>query len=813
VRVLLQDLRYAVRALRRTPAFSVAAIATLALGIGATTAVFSVVNAVLLQPLPFSQPERLVTIWERDPAQPQAVVEVSHYTYEHWRKNSRTLSHVAVFGSVNWGHTLTGSGDPVFIPAAGVSHTFFTTLGTPPSLGRTFVPDDDRPGAAPVVVVSHTFWAERLAANPRAVGTKLMLDDTPHTIIGVMPEGFDFPQGSQLWSPEQPVLFEGGKNWSIDPLTAPGFGVFYAVARLRPGTTFDAARAELDGFLAREQASYKSDRKFNAVLTPLRRHIFGDTEPSLRALFITVSLVLFVACVNVAGLMLARAIARQADTAVRISLGAGKWRLIRQWLMESAVLACCSGILALLLARAAIPLFVALAPATIPRLDAVSIDPRTLACLAGASLLAMLICGLTPALRVPVGVQALGGRRGTTTAQHVRFRNALVVAEVSIAFVLVVAAGLFVQSLRNLRAIDLGFEPSRVLTLNASVDEARHRQFLDALLDRVRHQPGVQSAAAMYLRPLELGPIGMDTTVLLEGQRPWPALDFEKNPTLVWEAITPDYFRTMGVRVARGRDFAASDTGRSPRVVIVSEPLARRLWPGRDPIGQKVLPASAPKDAGGREIWSTVVGVVDDVHYRGLTDTRYDIYAPASQSKELIDQLVIKVDGSPLGVTGAVRSAARQLDRSAVVDGITTMSAVVERARAPWTLNAWLFGALGAIGLLLAAIGLYGLLAYVVTERTREMGVRMALGATAGDILRLIVRSGCTLGGAGVVIGLALTMQVTGLLRSLLFEVKPLEPVLLAVAVAVFVCVAALASFIPARRATRVDPAISLRAE
>jgi predicted permease len=436
-----------------------------------------------------------------------------------------------------------------------------------------------------------------------------------------------------------------------------------------------------------------------------------------------------------------------------------------------------------------------------------------MACIAAASLLAALICGLAPALRVPLGVAALGGRRGTATIQHVRFRNGLVIAEISVAFVLVVAAGLFVQSLRNLRAIDLGFEASQVLTLNAGVDEARHRQFLDALLERVRHQPGVVSAAAMYLRPLELGPIGMDTTVLLEGQRPWPALDVEKNPTLVWEAVTPDYFQTMGVRIVRGRDFAAADTDRSPRVVIVSEPLARRLWPGRDPLGQKILPASAPKDADGREIWSTVVGVVDDVRYRGLTDTRYDIYAPASQSKEPINQLVIKVDGNPLGIAGAVRSAARELDRTAIVDGITSMSAVVDRARAPWTLNAWLFGALGAIGLLLAAIGLYGLLAYVVSERTREMGVRMALGATAGDILRLVVRSGFVLAGTGIAIGLVLTLQVTGLLGSLLFEVKPLEPVLLAAAVGVFVSVAVLASFIPARRATRVDPAVSLRAE
>jgi predicted permease len=768
---------------------------------------------VLLQPLPFSHPERLVTIWERDPAQAQAVVEVSHYTYEQWRKQATTLSNVAVFGSVNWGHTLTGFGDPVFVPAAGVSHTFFATLGTPPALGRTFVPADDLPGAAPVVVVSHRFWTERLAADPRAVGTKLTLDGAPHTVIGVMPDGFDFPQGSLLWSPEQPILAEAGKSWSVDPLTAPGFGIFYAVARLKPGMTADAARAELDGFLAREQASYHSDRRFDAVLTPLRRHIFGDTEPALRALLITVALVLLVACVNVAGLMLARAIARQADTAVRMSLGAGRWRLLRQWLMESAVLACCGGVLAVLLARAAIRLFVALAPATIPRLDSVAIDPRTLACLAAASIFAALVCGLTPALRLPAGTQALGERRGTATAQQVRFRNGLVVAEISVAFVLVVAAALFVQSLRNLRAIDLGFQSSRVLTLNASVDEARHRQFLDALLDRARHLPGVRSAAAMYLRPLELGPIGMDTTVLLEGQRPYPALDFEKNPTLVWEAVTPDYFRTMGVRLVRGRDFATSDTDRGPRVVIVSDALARRLWPGKEAIGQKLLPASAPKDASGHEIWSTVVGVVDDVRYRGLTDTRFDIYAPASQSKELINQLVVKVDRDPLAVVGAIRSAARELDRTAIVDGITTMAAVVERARAPWTLNAWLFGALGAIGLLLAAIGLYGLLAYVVTERTREMGVRMALGATAGDILRLIVRNGFVLGGAGVAIGLLLAIQTTRFLGSLLFEVKPLEPALLAFAVAVFVGVAALASFIPARRATRVDPAVALRTE
>ena len=816
---MLEDLRYSVRLLRRHAALTSAVVCTLALATGLNTAVFGVVDHVLLRPLPIDAPDRVAVIWPRERANPATIGEVSYATFRSWQGELRSFGSLAAMGSANWSLIL-HEGDPVTLPVAAVSASFFRLLGTSAAIGRTFVPEDDRGGVARVAVISHASWTARFAADPGIIGRPLRFKDAVYTIVGVMPQEFDYPRGVELWVPLVPQLVDASAKWKTDVVGDPGFGVLFVLGRLKDGVSFETARREVSEIIAGDAG--KGFRPgMQAALTPLDTHIYGTTRPALIALAVCVAFVLLIGCANVAVLLLARAAARAHETAVRVAMGASRLRIARQSLSDAFVLAALGTAAGLLLAYWGVNALVAMAPDNVPRLDAVQFDVRVFGFAVIVCVCTTLLVGLGPGLQA--SRWTLGtvlNQDGARLARSNRLRHAFVVAQVGLALVLLVSAGLVGRSFANLLRLDIGFDPVNVLTLDVSVPDAtsvRHNQFYTALLARLTAMPGVESAGAVFQRPLEHAGIGMDAPILIEGQRVGLEFrDWERNPTANFESVTPDYFRAIGTRVLRGRAFTSRDDDRAPRVAIVSDRLARRLWPGQDPIGRRIHAPGVVtvSDVAVQERWPLVVGVVEDARYRGLSDPRFDLYVPYLQHSELlVKHLMVRTRQETLAVVNAIRHNARTLESTALIENVRTMDGIVGDALAPWRFSASTLGLLGILALALASLGVYAIVNQSVVERTREIGVRVAVGARPRQIATLVMRDGLRLTMVGIAIGLAAAVFASRVLTTLLYNVQPRDPLTLIGMALLFACVSTAAMLVPMWRAIRVDAISALKRE
>jgi putative ABC transport system permease protein len=815
-----QDLRYALRGLRQRPGFTLVAVLTLALGIGANTAIFSVVNGVLLRPLPYERPERLAMIWGHRNQQPLAELSVPEY----WDLRERTRSFAGIAAFTDGNINLTGTGTPERIRAGYLTANTMAVLGVAPARGRGFTAEEDLPGGAPVVLLGDGLWRRRFGADPTVIGRVLTLDDTPTTVVGVMPPDFQLPTHyagapKELWAPMQldPAINRGVRGWHF----------LEVIGRLRDGVALEAASAEtstlMRGMLTAYPMEYTSE--FDGSATSMSQSVVGDVRPALLVLLGAVALLLLMACANVAGLLLARSEVRQREIALRTALGAARSRLVRQLLTESLLLASAGGLVGLLLAVWGVQGLVLAAPPSVPRLDAVGIDLRVLGYTLGVTLLTGILFGLAPALHTVrgdlTGALTDGGRAGTTGRGRQRVRQALVAGQVAVALVLVTGAGLLVQSFLRLRQVDPGFVPERLLTARVELSPVRYdsndvrRRFYENLLERLRSIPGVRSAATVRALPmtgrLEIG----DWSFILEGQAASPPLPSDWHPA-DWQVVSPGYFETMGIPMLQGRDFTASDGLGAPGAMIVNRTLARQVWPDGDALGRRVLLGGGDADS----VWRTVVGIVGDVRHRGLTASpRPEMFLPYAQfpagtgNAPPSMHVVLRAAGDPSALASALGAAVAALDPDVPLSGVQTMEAAMGSWAAERRLIMLLVSGFALVALVLGSVGIYGVMAHLVAQREREIGVRMALGALPGQILRLVVSQSAWLVGGGIVAGTIGALAVTRLLTGMLFQVRPTDPLTLIGTALVLVVAAAGATLVPALRAVRTDPAHALRSE
>ena len=810
----LQDVRFGARSLRRNPAFAAIAILTLALGIGANAAIFSVVNTVLLRPLPWSEPDRAVMIWSKWTAFDKTWVATGEVV--DYRRRAQTLSEVAAWGEgqVN----LTGDGDPERVAAASVTANLFPTLGVGAMMGRTFSAAQDVRNGPNVVVLGHALWSRRYAADPGIVGRTIQINGDAYEVTGVMPPGFvlptDYqnPEPSQLWLPQQ-----------MDPAsTDHGSHGLYAVGRLKPGATVEQAADELHGIAVAmtNEGLYPKQMQFDTVVLSLTDEVVGSVRRAIWLLFGAVAFLLLIACANVANLLLARAEGRQREIAVRAALGASGFRVMRQLLTESLVLTGIATVVGLALAFAGVRFVGWWNPANVPRVADVAVNLRVLLFTAAVAVFTSLAFSLAPAvraLRVDLTDSLKDGAQGASSGGgRQRFRHALVVVEMALAVVLLVGAGLMLRSLWALQRVQLGFDPSQVLTMRLSLPAASYQtpeqvvDFYNRLLDRVRALPGVRAAGAV--RALPLGSTIGDFGLRVEGFTPTPGTGAKGD----WQIATPGYLEAMGERVIRGRGITADDKTDTMLVALVNEEMVRRYWAGRDPIGGRFqIGGGVPNRP-----FVTVVGIVANVRHNGITEgVKEKFYVPHTQWHKSVGNairsmtLVMKAQGDPRALTSTVRQTIRELDANLPVAGIRTMDDVVAATLSAPRFTGMLLGVFAVLALVLSAIGIYGVLSYVVSRRTREIGIRVAIGAGRGQVLRLVLGSGVGLALVGIVLGLAAAASLSRLMTTLLHDVQPGDPATYAAVAAALTVVAIAASLIPAWRATRVDPVRALKAE
>ena len=681
--MLLADLRQAARQLRASRGYTTAVVLTFACAIAASTAIFSAVNAVLLRPLPVRDPGQLHVVWQTDEGG-QAVVELTHRHLREWREHGSVFRDAAVMGSHTWSAVLEGRGDPSRIFFAGVSAGFFDVMGVQPMLGRGLRPEDDVPTARAVAVLNYAAWVRRFGADPSVVGTSMTLDGDKVEIVGVMPPDLDVPRGAEFWVPVVPVLASGtpSQTTALDRV-----GIFYVLGRTAaPASSAEVATA-LNALEARLDASITGRLRWGtrAVVTPFMDHVFGPVRRALTVLWIAVGVLLLIACANVSGLMLTRISRRRQQDAIRRAVGASPWAVSRLWMAEMLLLAAAGGAAGLLLGHALTAAVVALAPDDLPRLTDIRVDLRVSLFAFGCVMAAALVSSLVPlrGVRRTPALLVLEGERLTASRGSVRWRTGLVVLQIALAVVLLVGAGLVVRSFRALTSVELGFTSDRVLSLTVQPRGANRppNEFLHEFLERVRAVPGVESAGAVFLRPLMLGPIGQGARVVLEGPSETQA-SADRNPTLNYQIATAGYFETLKIPLRAGRLFTDHDRTGTERVAIVSESTARRLWPGQDPIGRKLaMSAFTPGSKG--LVWRRIVGVVSDVRYRALDEVQLDVYDPALQTGRPADNVLIRTAGDSMRAAAAVAALAREMDSTAIVDNITTLDRVVQRAEAP----------------------------------------------------------------------------------------------------------------------------------
>ena len=806
-----QDLRYAIRILAKSPGFTAVAIFTLAVGIGANTAIFSVANALLLRPLPFAHPDRLVLISAGRKADRADRRPLSWPRYTMIDANQRSFRAVAAFTRETF--NLTGNGDPAQIEAARVSWNFFDVLGVRPAAGRWFRADEDQPAGDSVIVISHGLWMRRLAGSPGVIGQHVTLDSRDYTIIGVTPAAFRFGLlGAEvdIYAPRVVDL-----NLITPAQAQAGTGFLTLVARLRDGVEIPRAQAEMDTLAAEYRSGHANFPDADANLVVLVANLRDEMVSGLRAavliLFGAVGLVLLIACANVSSLLLSRAAGRQREIAVRLAIGASRAGLVRQLCTESLLLALVGGALGACLGLWGTRVLGGMAQGSLARAGVIRADATVLAFTAAVSVLAGLVFGLAPALAVSRPdlntVLRSEGRGSTAGRRRNRFRSLLVVSQVALSTVLVIGAGLLVRSFLELRGVTAGFDTSHLLTMNITLPPARYGTgapmiaFYDRLLRQVRSVPGVRSAtvsSAMPLNPTRLSPS------LPEGQ---PVVPLAERPLFNIQTFEPGYVETMRVPLLGGREFSERDDAQAPRVVMVNQTLARRFWPNENPVGKHILMGRATTP-------SEVIGVLGDVRNASLAAAvSPEIYLPFPQLPWASMNLVVRTAGDPRGFVAAVRGRVLAVDKDQPVTAVATMEEVMELAAAQPRFTAWLLSALAAMALVLAVVGIYGAIAYSLAERTGELGIRLALGAGRADILRLVLRQGMVLALSGTAVGLAASLGLTRLLESQLYRVSSTDPITFAGCAAVFTAVAALASYLPARRAMRVDPMAALRWE
>jgi putative ABC transport system permease protein len=820
--LFFQDLRYALRRLARAPGFTGIAILTLALAIGANTAIFSIANGLLLKPLPFPRADRLVEVLRGNREGTSTSVSIPRFVY--WRDHGQVFTHLATYDVLGSGFNLAGSGLPERIVGSRVSRDFLSVFGVRPVLGRDFLPEEDRPGARRVVLLSHGLWTRRFGADPGILGRALRLNGETYTVIGVTPAWFRFPAKAELWTP-----------LDIDPASRERANYLEVAGRLRDGVSLAQARAALKAVhrqFALANPDLASSPEETAVVRPLRDRLYGDLRPALLVLLAAVLAVLLIACVNLANLELARAAARRKEIAVRSILGAGSGRLLAQLLTESLLVALAGGAAGLLVGKGVLPLLLALSPTQIDPLAPIGIDGTVLLFTAGLSLLSGLLFGLAPALgaarsdpHAPLQEEsgrATGGRAG------VRTRRLLVVAEVALALVLLTAASLLVKSFSGLLRTQPGFTPEGVLTVKLSLPAGRYGtpaaldRFDRQALERAAALPGVTAAAVATTLPLEPGP---DLPFIIEGRYRGKGSD-EGVGEAQYRAITPDFFATLRIPLVAGRAFTTADGTGAPGVAIVNQAAVRRFWPRGGALGARITVGPPALPEIGDRAPRTIVGVVEDVREVGLDEAAPEIvYVPVAQmSPPLAEKLVSLLPLSllvrtadagktPPGLAGGLAQAVWAVDPEQPVTDVRRMDEVVARSLGLPRFGALLLGALALVALLLSAVGIYGVLSYLVEQRTREIGVRMALGATGGAVQRLVVGQGLGAVLSGVALGLGGALALTRLLASLLVGVSARDPLTFVLAPAVLTAVALVASSLPAHRASRLDPLAALRRE
>jgi putative ABC transport system permease protein len=804
--MFFQDLRYALRTIRASPAFTLVVVACLSLGIGVNAMIFSVIDGILLQPFPYPDAERLLVLNAFNPRAGVNRAGLSYADFKDWRDENTTFASMAAFTQ----RSLTiadGSTDPERYNGATISWNLFELLGTPPAIGRNFGPEDDRTGAEPVVLLSDDVWRRRYNADPSIVGRSILINARPHTVIGVMPPKFLFPENQRLWVPIAPYE----REWTRQSRNMQAFG------RLRPGVTYEQADADLKALAARLEARYPEDNKgWSALVRGLRNWMVPDqVDIILKAMMGAVTLVLMIACANVANLLLARASARHREISIRAALGAGKWRIVRQLLTESVILGLISAplgygfaVLGMRLMDSAIP------PDSIPYFIHWSLDLRSVAYLVAVSMLTGVIFGLAPALqaaRSNLTDSLKEGARGATGGKRARLRSALVVAEIAMSLVLLIGGSLFVRSFLNLQNSTAGFDTAPLMTMRFylpgtayDAPDAKARRVED-IVQRVEGLPGVEAAFASNFIPFGAG--GGGGTIKVEGR----SYEAGQEPRITFIAATPRLRQTLNVPLMQGRDLTeAEETTRTP-VVLINQTMAKQFWPGENPLGRRFQFAEE-----GQPEWFTVVGVVADFrHFHGDSERPIfpSAYAPYSFGPTLNTGLSIRVAGDPTQITGAVREQIRKSDATLPVFSVQTMEQLRQLSFWEFQLFGWMFGAFGAIALVLASIGVYGVLSYSVTQRAQEIGVRVALGAERRDVLRLILGHGMKLAAIGIVLGIALAAGATQGIKTVLYNVTPTDPLSFGGVAAFLTLVALAASYIPARRAMAVDPIIALRNE
>jgi len=795
-----RDVRFALRSLLRSPAFSTVAVLCLALGIGANAALFSVLNAVLLRPLPFAEPDRLVRIYEKT-AEKQGSVSVANFL--DWQEQSTGFERLAAYqdGSLN----LQGGAEPERVSSVAATANLFTLLRVRPLLGSTFSEGADRTGAPQVAMVGEDLWRTRFGADPSLVGRVIQLNGLPHTVIGVMPRSFDFPAGgdaTDVWVPY---------HFTDQEIANRGSHFLAVVGRLKDGTSLEQATAQLVAVAARIEKEYPSQQTGRSVrVQPLRDTLVGDVRPALLILFGAVAMVLLIACANMANLLLARAAVRQREVAVRLALGATRARLVRQFLVESLALSLAGAALGLLLAQWSLAALAPLAESALPIFHEFPLDGRVFAFLLAIALFSGLVFGIVPALQASRAdvrdTLADGGTKSTGSRRQRLFRSGLVVFEIAVSLILLVGAGLLLRGFLALSGTEPGLLSDHVLTAHLPVPDAQlpgstPRLFRPALQE-IRNVAGVRSAAVVSMLPIQNA--WTNGGFAIDG-RPAPAPG--QSPSAEIRMASPGFFQALGIPILRGRDFTETDGEKGPDVVIVNATLARQHFPSEDPIGRRLLLGTTP---------FTIAGVVGDIRQAGLdVEPLAEIYFPYGLDAGMLGDavLVMRTAVPPASVATEVRAAVRRVDPTLPLYDVLSMEEVISRSLASRRLNLWLLGIFAGMALVLAATGLYGVISYLVAQRTREIGVRIALGAQTADVIGMVMRQAAGLTGTGIAVGLAGALAFTSVLQSLLYRVSARDPLTYAALAALLAFVSLIATWLPAWRASRVDPILAIRRE